>query len=162
MRTVTVILGNETSDLGTPELRQHAIITTGRAEKGKRQARVETQVPIDYYKLRGWISQRQHYAGQEFYRLWYFGSEKANYIQMRYSNEPSSGQCDYETKHIMECKYNSARNSMLNVEVKAIVFRVCCLGEWAREAKTNPTQRVETVMKQLRLGLDGLIEHFGF
>lgn len=163
---VTEELFEPIEDLGTPELRQHVIFTEIKTEKGRRQTRVDVQVPLDYYKLRRWITPQQYHAGDLFYKKWRSGAVKSHYSQMRYASEytPAVDYADRtaeEARIIMEWEYKAARNALPSVEVKAIMFRVCCLGEWARDAKTNPAQKIETTMKLLRRGLDSLIEHFG-
>lgn len=156
----------EIEDLGTPELRLRLQTSEIKTEKGKRQTRVDVQVPLDYYKLREWITAKQFQAGDLFYKKWRSGAVKSHYSQMRYATEFTLASLDYadrtpeEMRVIMEWEYKAARNSMGDNETKALVYRVCCLGEWAREAKL-PEQKVETAMRLLRRGLDQLGEHFG-
>lgn len=149
------------SDLGTPELRQHEIVSEEKTVKGKRRSRVETETPINYYKLRGWLTEKQERAGKEFYRIWYYGAEKLSYVQMRYCAEPEGGAPDYESKMIMEQKYKAALKAMRYNE-RQITHNVCCLGEWAKSVEVPGVMKRENKMTLLREALDGLAIHFGY
>lgn len=144
-------------DFGTPELhKQHIVDQVENADRRKISI-VRTTCPIDYYYHRNIITARQYDAANQLFRLWYFGAEKSPYVTVRNPTEPR-GLADYESKIIMEEKYNDAMGAVGKLATRLIVFNVVCIGEWAKLVEIALGRNRRMVL--LKEGLDLLANHF--
>jgi hypothetical protein len=159
------------ADKGTPELRKQIMhvssvaLHVGHSAENVQRLQNLVQVPLDYYASHDWISPRQYDAGDELHRLWYYGAEKSGYVLTRMVAKVPGGLRDFETKIILEQKYNAAKRAVRGLLKQLICYNVCCLGEWAsylgfKELGT-PVRRMQK-MDILRDGLDDLADHFKY
>ena len=154
----TMLQQHQPSDYGTPELANHSVLEPGYNDENEPLKRNRVQVPIDYYEYRGLISPVQHRAGDEFYRLWFYGSQKSAHVITRLTDEPK-GTPNFESHAILEEKYREACNAIRGLVPRLIAYNVCCIGEWA--TYINVSVGKNRRMDLLKSALDDLAKHFG-
>lgn len=163
------------TDLGTPQIHQQHITVEQKTEEVSRRTRIMSQIPIDYYLHRGWITMQQWEAGDKFHAAWYFGAEKSLYVTTRYDTMPR-GTWESESAEKMKKRYVEAVSSIRGLPAQLVVYNVVCLGEWARSdvelhrlKLTNKKHYLEALdekigknrrMKLLKQGLDDLARYF--
>ncbi len=159
-----------TRDEGTPERRQHDPVTveTRLDPEGRRAigARVETQGPLDRYRARGLIGERQWKAGDRLRAVHAaagFPTMRARDYRDNIVVDQVRGARDpYLLRQAALDQYRTAVAAVGNV-LSPVVLHVCChegsATDWAA-AKGWPRPRDGTVA--LRLGLHALALHFGY
>jgi hypothetical protein len=135
----------------------------GHTPDKKKRGKNLVQVPLDYYGMRGWISEREFLAGTEFHKLWYYGAMKNGYAQMKFAESLKLPPLT-DSHSVLADKYVRAKK-VINGLVQALMcYNVCCLGEWATTLKPEDLND-EVVGKNrrmflLRSGLTDLANHF--
>lgn len=149
----------EPIDIGTPELHQRMPTEIHGSGRDMR-ARVINN-PLDTYLARELISEEQHFAGRQYYGLWYRAGHAPRFQAMNLLAIPG-GTGDGENLMAMREKYHAATGAFRASLVRQTVFAVVCLGEFAY-AVSGATSRSCEGRKgiiNLRWGLDDLIHHF--
>lgn len=157
IKAIRVIAGSDI-DIGTPELHQRVQTQVYGSGKDVRARTINN--PLDYYLNRELISDEQHYAGRQYYGLWYRGGQAPRYQAMNIMAIPA-GTSDGDSMMIMRERYHEATLSFRTAIARQVVFGVVCLGEYANRAiEMQSTYAQRRSIISLRDGLDDLVDHF--
>ncbi len=127
------------------------------SKNGKRIRNI-TQTPLDLYLHKGYLTPQQYLAGNEYFRLWYYGAEKNLIKSINWNRESTNKTINPEAPYILELLYKKATNSIKGFNQRKIAFDVCCIGEFLNAV--NISCGKNSRMNLLKNALDDLIKHF--